>query len=258
MVQPDDALERHLPALRRYAHLLSGASGIGDDLVERCLRKVPHAAGRIDAVAPLGGLLRIFHEANPVVPVSPPRRVRNRNGAEERTLRALAELSQRQRAVVLLRGTLRLAEDEIAEILRLTPEAVHAALIDARIRMAQSMAGHVLIIEDDFLLASEIASIVEAAGQDVCGPAATFEEAMRIAADCEPGLVLADIQLRDGKFAGIDAADAIAREHASSVVFITAYPERLARIGNLEPVSVLAKPFDYAALRHTITRSLAA
>lgn len=256
MTLRDDAIERHLPDLRRYAHLLTGASGAGDDLVERCLRKALSVPDQIDDATPLSGLLRIFHDANPVIPVSPRQR-RQGNGLEERTLRGLAELSQRERAMLLLRGTLKLSEEDIAEVLRIPTEAVHVALINVRTRMAHSMLGHVLIIEDDFLLASEIASIVEAAGQDVCGSAATFEEAMRIAADCEPGLVLADVQLGDGKFAGIDAADAIARQHASSVVFITAYPERLVRIGNLEPVSVLAKPFDYATLRNTIAQSFA-
>jgi len=258
MIQHDDLLERHLPELRRYAHLLTGASGAGDDLVERCLQRVVRGSAAIDPKAPLCGLLRAFHEANPVAPVSPPRRVQEGGGLEERTLRALSELSQRERAVMLLSGTLKLAEDDIAEILRMPPAEVHAALIDARTRTARAMLGHVLIIEDDFLLASELASIVEAAGRDVCGPAASYDEAVRIAADCEPGLVLADIQLRDGRFAGIDAADAIARRHAASVVFVTAYPERLARRGEPEPVSVLPKPFDHAALRDTITRSFAA
>ena len=59
--------------------------------------------------------------ANPVIPVSPPRHGARGNALRERTLRALAELSQRERSILLLRGTLKIEKEDIADILRITP-----------------------------------------------------------------------------------------------------------------------------------------
>jgi hypothetical protein len=44
-----------------------------------------------------------------------------------------------------------------------------------------------------------------------CGVDATYQEALQAAEACRPGLVLADIRLRDGPFTGLEAAHAMPR-----------------------------------------------
>ena len=92
----------------------------------------------------------------------------------------------------------------------------------------------------------------------MCGPAGTYQEALRAAEECRPGLVLADIWLRDGPFTGLEAAHAIAQISDSRVIIVTVYPERVAHDSGLAPFAVLTKPFDCEALGRTIDRSLMA
>lgn len=250
-------MERHLPELRRYAFLMTGAKDAGDDLVEACLRMALDAPERIGGKNPRVDVFKLFHMANADLPVRQRPDPSQPWGLQERVFNHLLALPQQERAILALRGSLDFSEEEIGLILELAPRTVREILIRTRAHLAKTTLARILIIEDDFLIASEIASIVQQTGQEVCGPAATYDDALRWANQCEPALVLADVQLRDGKFAGIEAAHDIRRQHGSPVIFITAYPDRLTRTAAFAPLTVLSKPLNYAALRETITTSLA-
>lgn len=249
-------IERHLPELRRYAFLVTGAKDAGDDLVEACLRMVLDRPERAGEKNPRVGVFRLFHVANADLPVRQRPDPSLRWGLQERVFNHLLALPRQERAILTLRGSLGFSEEEIGQILELAPRTVRDVLIRTRARLAKAALAQILIIEDDFLIASEIASIVQQSGQEVCGPAATYDEAVRWADQCEPALVLADVQLRDGQFAGIEAAQDIRRQHGAPVIFITAYPDRLTRAPAFTPLTVLSKPLDYLALRRTINSSL--
>ena len=60
-------------------------------------------------------------------------------------------------------------------------------------------------------------------GHKVCGQAAREEEALRLAAETLPELILADIQLKGGD-SGIKAVQKILRSTNLPVVFITGFP----------------------------------
>lgn len=250
-------VERLLPELRRYAFELTGSRRTGDDLVEACIRDAVQAPDRLDGRWPRRSLYRLFHQVHPSVPISPTRDQALPDNAE-RVLDYLLGLPLPDRAILALHASLAFPDEDIAAILGLPHEEVRANLATTRRRLARAELARVLIIEDDYILASDIAHALEQGGQGVCGPAATYEEAIRCASENAPGLVLADVQLRDGQRAGIEAADAIARKHAAPVVFLTAYPERVVTQGASRPSSVLSKPIDYRLLRSTIARSLAA
>jgi DNA-binding LytR/AlgR family response regulator len=59
----------------------------------------------------------------------------------------------------------------------------------------------------------------------VIGVARTHTDAVALAKNKRPGLILADIQLADGS-SGLDAVNELLRVFEVPVVFITAYPER--------------------------------
>jgi DNA-directed RNA polymerase specialized sigma24 family protein len=249
-------LKQFTPELRRYAFLLTGSSERGGDLVEACLRAAVRNP-RQTRLKPRRSLYRMFHETNPVIP--------QRHGASSaspvtgaRLLNRLMLLSQEERAALVLRTSLSFEEADVADILQLSVERVRSILATTRRRLAKADLAQVLIIEDDFLIASEIAALVERMGSQVCGTAATYQEALRAAEVCRPGLVLADIQLRDGPFIGLEAAHAVAQNSESRVIIVTAYPERVAHSSALSPFAVRTKPFDHHALGQTIDRSLLA
>jgi DNA-directed RNA polymerase specialized sigma24 family protein len=248
-------LREFTPELRRYAFLLTGSPATGDDLVEACLRVAVGNPGRIRP-EPRKSLYRVFHEANPVIPQGrrTPNAASRATGA--RLLNRLMLLSQDERAALVLRTSLGFEEADVADILQLGVERVRSMLATTRGRLARAELAQVLIIEDDFLIAWELSALVERMGPQVCGTAATYQEALRAAEACRPGLVLADIQLRDGPFTGLEAAHAIAQNSDSRVIIVTAYPERVAHSSALSPFAVLTKPFDREALGRTIDRSL--
>jgi DNA-binding response OmpR family regulator len=54
----------------------------------------------------------------------------------------------------------------------------------------------VLVVEDEFIIADEIAAIVEAAGHSVLGPVASIDDALAILAEERPGFAVIDANLR--------------------------------------------------------------
>ena len=89
----------------------------------------------------------------------------------------------------------------------------------------------------------------------VIGIARTHREALALAKGLRPGLILDDIQLADAG-SGIDAVDEIHLKCRVTVVFITAYPEKLLAGRPREPTYVLAKPFAVDAVRAVVSRAL--
>jgi CheY-like chemotaxis protein len=126
----------------------------------------------------------------------------------------------------------------------------------ARSDLLSKVSVSVLIIEDEQIVASDIARIVEEMGHRVAGMASNQEQAVASAEELKPGLVLADIRL-EGNGDGIAAAQGILESFSVPIVFVTGYPERLLTGGGLEPAFVVAKPFDSEALKVTIAHALA-
>ena len=93
------------------------------------------------------------------------------------------------------------------------------------------------------------------AGHDVIGMATRKSEAVALATEHQPDLVLADIQLDDGS-TGIEAAQEILQSLDVPVVFVTAFPERLLTGERMEPTYLVSKPFDPETLVVTAAQAL--
>jgi CheY-like chemotaxis protein len=92
-------------------------------------------------------------------------------------------------------------------------------------------------------------------GHKVTGIATTRDDAVRMAKEQTPDIVLTDIQLADGS-SGIDAAVAILKDFDIPVIFITAYPERLLTGERPEPTYLITKPFSRDTVRATLGQAL--
>lgn len=128
-----------------------------------------------------------------------------------------------------------LIEEEAGQVQKLVAEAVAEIERQTRTR--------VMIIEDEPLIAMDLEQIVRDLGHDVTGVAVTRDEAVALAMEDRPGLVLADIQLADDS-SGIDAVKDILAEFSVPVIFITAFPERLLTGERPEPTFLITKPFQ--------------
>ena len=115
----------------------------------------------------------------------------------------------------------------------------------------------VLIVEDDFLVAGEVEFVLAEAGFDVIGPAATAEDAVRLAAETKPDLVIMDVRLA-GPSDGIEAATQIYRDLGIRSLFATAHSDShtAARGKAANPLGWVAKPYSPASLLEKINALL--
>jgi len=115
----------------------------------------------------------------------------------------------------------------------------------------------VLVVEDDFLVATEVETALTEAGFHVAGLAVTAEEAIALAVSEHPALVVMDVRLI-GKRDGIDVAIELFRDHGIRCVFATAHcdPEARKRAAPADPLGWLQKPYTMASLIEMIGNSL--
>jgi DNA-binding NarL/FixJ family response regulator len=121
--------------------------------------------------------------------------------------------------------------------------------------MAKS--SRILVIEDDFLVASQIKAALDAGGFEVAGTAVNAEEAKQIAMTEPPALAITDIHLA-GKRDGIDVAIELFREHGIRCIFATAHYDKLARerAQAANPLGWLQKPYTMPSLLYMVRRAI--
>jgi CheY-like chemotaxis protein len=99
----------------------------------------------------------------------------------------------------------------------------------------------VLVIEDEFVVATTLRLHLEALGCEVVGVARRADSGVEMAHELHPDLVLMDIGLPDRD--GIEATRDIVRDLATSVIVVTAYEdERVQRALSAGARTVLTKP----------------
>jgi two-component system, response regulator PdtaR len=106
-----------------------------------------------------------------------------------------------------------------------------------------------LIVEDDWLLALDNEAALLDAKFDVVGLAATAEEAVMLAAETRPDLVLMDVRL-GGPSDGVEAAVTIRRQLDIPSLFLTAHSDRETRerSGPAGSLGWLVKPYTHRQL----------
>lgn len=111
----------------------------------------------------------------------------------------------------------------------------------------------VLIVEDEVIVAMSLERTLSSFGYDVVGLSTTPEDAIRIAGELKPDLVLMDINL-EGEIDGIDAAEKITETSDIPVVYLTSYTneETLRRAMGTNPYGYLTKPLRPKELYTTI------
>jgi CheY-like chemotaxis protein len=114
----------------------------------------------------------------------------------------------------------------------------------------------VLIVEDEWLQAENVETLLAPNGHTVCGTTTDGEEAVAIAVAQRPDVVVMDVQL-PGALDGIAAATRIRSERPCAIVFLTAYDdaESMRRMRRVEPVAILTKPADGKAILAAVNRA---
>jgi PAS domain S-box-containing protein len=115
----------------------------------------------------------------------------------------------------------------------------------------------VLIVENEQVVAVDLARSLRQLGYEVSGMAATRADALDLIAAKNPDLVLMDIKLEDGQD-GISAAEEIRANWQIPVVFVTEHTdsETLGRAKKAAPLGFLTKPFGLNELNATLVVAL--
>jgi AmiR/NasT family two-component response regulator len=126
---------------------------------------------------------------------------------------------------------------------------MHAENISADLRA--------LIVEDEILIAEELRERLLRLGFSVIGAVDSADEGVAIATRERPDLVLMDIRLKGTKD-GIEAACEIRKQVDLTIVYLTAYSDRLTveRVKRTEHDGFILKPFHRHELQSTIEIAL--
>jgi CheY-like chemotaxis protein/DNA-directed RNA polymerase specialized sigma24 family protein len=246
----------HLPFLRRYARALTGSQVEGDRYVRGALEAIVAAPEEFPRdIDPRLGLYRTFQviwqtthfeESDSGVEVSEPEAIARRR---------LARLAPLSRQALLLTAMEGFGIEDAGFLVGKGPDEVQGLVAEAIAEIESQTRTRVLVIEDEPLIAMDLEQIVRDMGHSVTGVAVTRDEAVALAMEDRPGLVLADIQLADDS-SGIDAVKDILAEFSVPVIFITAFPERLLTGERPEPTFLITKPFQRETVKTTISQAL--
>ena len=116
-----------------------------------------------------------------------------------------------------------------------------------------STAKTILVVEDERIVAKDLQQMLSGFGYKVPATAASSEDAMRLAAEKCPDLVLMDIRIK-GQRDGIETAAILRERFGVPIVYLTAHADgdAVARAKKTEPYGYLIKPVRADELRSTI------
>ena len=115
----------------------------------------------------------------------------------------------------------------------------------------------ILLIEDEFIVASDIKERIEEMGYNICSIFSTGEAALERMSMLSPDLALVDIKLA-GEMDGIDTAWGLRALRDIPIIFLTAYAadDMVARAKRVEPLGYIVKPFKDSELKAMIEIAL--
>lgn len=101
----------------------------------------------------------------------------------------------------------------------------------------------VLVAEDEALIRLDLVEMLREEGYQVVGEAADGEQAVELATELKPDLVILDVKMP--KMDGIEAASKITSERIAPVVILTAFSQRdlVLRARDAGTMAYLVKPF---------------
>lgn len=115
----------------------------------------------------------------------------------------------------------------------------------------------ILVVEDELLVATDIAECLQQLGYEVAATAVSAVDALRQAVRKTPDLVLMDIQLKGG-IDGVQAAEALHERIDIPVVYLTSFAdsETVERTKHTFPAGYVLKPFDDCSLKIAVELAL--
>lgn len=247
-----DLVAPYVPHLSRLARALTGSQERGDHLVATLLSSI--VSGRVRLRSDLPSKIALYHAfmqdraARQCAPMT--------NGdAGHGPPRAIDRSTPRDRMAYLLSALDDLTAAEIGAVLGIEAGEAERLVRSVESELSLTLGTRVMIMEDEPLIALDLADLVIEAGHEVIGIARTKPDAIALARAMPPGLVIADVKLAEGS-SGLDAVGDLLEEMMVPVIFITAYPQRLLGEHRVAPAFLITKPFRPHMVRAMISQAL--
>ncbi|MDZ7756338.1 response regulator [Rhodohalobacter sp.] len=111
----------------------------------------------------------------------------------------------------------------------------------------------ILIVEDDMIISLVVENMIKKLGHELVGKAASGEDAIKLAEEHKPDIILMDIRLK-GDIDGIEAVIKIKDKIETAVIYLTGNSDKVNydRAKATDCVDLISKPFTIGEL----TRSL--
>jgi DNA-binding NarL/FixJ family response regulator len=240
-----------LKNLRRYAFCLLGNRSLGDIAVESALDQlisdVLAASGA--AISRLDLYRKVNEAARANLGLSNVAAAFG-SGLHSRLLR----LTEEQRQVTALHAVAGLTYRDVASVMSVSENHVRN-LYTASLLALRNKPLAVLIIEDEVLIARELQEIVTNLGLSVAGTARNRTEALLIAGQSKPQLILADYKLRGET--GVEVVKAIRENLDAGVIYVTAHPDAVDAAREKGDI-IISKPLNLRAFERAVQTHLAA
>ncbi len=116
---------------------------------------------------------------------------------------------------------------------------------------------NILVVEDEAIVAAEIANTLKNMGYNVSGICSSGNETLKLLSKRKTDVILMDIQIK-GTIDGIELASQIRRTLGIPVIFLTAFSDdsTLERAKIAEPFGYLSKSFYYKDIKTTIETAI--
>jgi PAS domain S-box-containing protein len=111
----------------------------------------------------------------------------------------------------------------------------------------------ILIVEDEAITALELTRRLQRWGFEVVGDVASGQNALEIAEELKPDLIIMDINLK-GKMDGIDTAKAICKIYDVPIIFLTAHGNEniISKAKSVKPAHYIIKPYRENELKFAV------
>lgn len=115
----------------------------------------------------------------------------------------------------------------------------------------------ILVVEDEAIVARDLAQRLEGMGYSVTGTAASGAEALALAETAPPHLVFMDITIQ-GPIDGVETAERLANRMDVPIIFLTAHTDTgtILRAKQARPYGYLVKPLEERELMTTIEMAI--
>ncbi|MGB3406612.1 MAG: response regulator [Jannaschia sp.] len=245
----------NLPYLRRYARALTGSQASGDTYAAATLEAILVDRSVLDpSLSVKTALFKALHSmwGGSLASSSDVSDDLRETAAQKH----LSKLTDSTREALLLHTIEEFGFDDVAAIMQIERSEAQELVSISHSDMADSIAGRILIIEDEPVIAMDLENLVAELGHKITGVARTRTEAVALGKKDKPDLILADIRLADSS-SGIDAVNDLLTEFGNlPVIFITAYPERLLTGERPEPAFLISKPYREDQVRSAVSQAM--